>query len=136
MAIKWVTEEQVLAAAEKSDRAALAMSLRHWKQLAAVRMDYLIAAFHAHQVDCGPDLCALCQRHQNRAFQCGSCPVQYVGGVCVQVGTRWQRANVEFDVIVTSDNPGDWWGEWKTAARAMRDLLQRLYDKGKKGGKQ
>ncbi len=125
MTIKWITQAQVKAAAEKGERAALAMSLRHWKQLAAAGEKELRWAEQEGLTGCG--FCALCERYDH---DCTGCPLVDRGRPCFEYGP-YSAADGAFADWRDDPSPARFI-EWRIAARAMRDLLQRLYDEGKK----
>ena len=125
MAITWITTAQVKAAAEKSDRAALAMSLRHWKQLAAAGQAELRRAEEKGLT--GSCFCALCERY---GHDCAGCPLVNRDRPCFEYGPY---PATDATLAGWRDDPSPArFAKWRAAARAMRDLLQRLYDEGKK----
>ncbi len=134
MTINWITKAQVKAAAAKSDRAALAMSLRHWKQLAAAGKVELLKTRRANRVSEGEEYCALCQRAGSPApgFSCGRCPLHRIDQNCRKQDGVYRAAATALDKLYGCQNDPVLYTEWRRAARAMRDLLQRLYDEGKK----
>jgi len=131
MTIRWITEAQVKAAAKKSDRAALAMSLRHWKQLAAAGKKQLSDALAAKLTELWPEWCSLCVRGRSQGVcRCRGCPLSNAGGC----GPDSIFGNAADAVCEWEERPTSLphWAIWRAAARAMRDLLQKLYDEGKK----
>ena len=127
--MKWLTEAQVQAAAKKERQEVLACSLEHWNQLvAATRVELRKAERDGVAFASGP--CALCEHYSCRS---GHCPLCKAGQCCNNRGSVWKGADRAWQKITWDrDNTKTAWTRWQTAAKVMRDLLQRLYDEGRR----
>jgi len=92
--MKWITKNQVKAAAKKSHKAAVAMTKKHWHQLFTATKQEIIDAYRKGLVACDDDYCALCKRyHKNKS--CNECPLKdsFPRSCCKE----WRDAVRKFD---------------------------------------
>ena len=58
--MKWLTQKYIRKQAKKSKRAAIKVSVEHWRQLAEATEEELVKAVEKGQVSIGPEFCGLC----------------------------------------------------------------------------
>jgi len=120
--MKWLTIEQIKAAAEKSTEEALKCSLEHWRQLCNASKKELLMAYEEGLTGAEGEYCALCHRfvHMCGKHACIHCPLKgKIRDICC---SEWRKASAAFE---------DLWEGYGThkkfvkAARRMRDRIKR-----------
>ncbi len=116
--MRWITQAQVKAAARKSDKASISMSMKHWFQLTTATKKEIIDGYNDDKVDIWGEHCALCGRYSDGYENCGKCPLTDEGrSDCCE---EWRNA-------VELWNPEDGY-RWKHRAfqKAAKVLYKRI----------
>lgn len=124
--MKWLTQEQVTAAAASSKEDALKCAIKHWEQLCSATIQELRAAYDARQVALGGEYCALCQwiDLSSRSKSCRECYLGAKDLLCESAGSPWRKALHAFDQVRTSQPSKQDVAYWQTAAKNMLDILK------------
>lgn len=118
--MKWLTQKEIKAAAEKSKKAAIACSVLHWEQvLTATKEELLDFLVKKSESLIRWQYCALCVRCKNN---CKPCPMPSEK-VCRRSGSVWVRASRAF-VALQNGNIGI--KAFRTRTQPMLDLLRSL----------
>ena len=113
--MKFQTKEEVKAAAEKSDEAALLCSIEHYNQMLAASEKELREAVLKGETDVDVRYCALCSQH---LYGANNCPMgKNCYGTCFDEWGNLQTALY-----------GDSWPEVRAAMGEVRRVLQEKYD--------
>lgn len=136
--MKWLTDKQVMAAANKGHIEAIRCSLRHWNQLLSATKAELRLALKRDNNPIHGELCALCRRYFEGGYDalkststCGLCPLRPHGKSrgCGD-SSLWDRANNALgEWEFNKTNPD--WRVWQEAAKAMRDYLAKALARAK-----
>ncbi len=128
--MEWLTKEYIKEQAQISDIAVLKCSLDHWEQIVEAGWDEYHKGYTVGKVSLWGDggFCALCLRHSfdknNDAVPCiekSKCILAKEGEWCGSGLSKW-RACVAPDAVHDAT-------QFNKAAKKMRDLLKRLYER-------
>lgn len=119
----WLTQEEIKAAAKKSEKAAIACSVKHWEQILAATKWELQRADHA--IMYGKN-CALCIRHKDKydpkhSTHCSQCSLGKIGK-CEDYGA-WRGAVWALEEYLRGRIDRR---EFRCDAQPMLDLLKSL----------
>jgi len=121
--MKWLTIEQIKAAAEKSTEEALKCSLEHWRQLCNASKKELLMAYERGLTGTDGKYCALCHRFCHRHHHCRCCPINEGHRNCCE---EWVKASWAFGDLREGYGTHR---EFVKAARRMRDRIKQKLKK-------
>ena len=105
--IKWLTQAEINKAAEKSKKAAILISIEHWKQIRSATEKQYEEAYFQKLVGDTNTYCGLCQR-----YQCRQCPLSDESLKCCR---EW--GNVRRTLHTTT---------WQTVRKYIDKLIAKL----------
>jgi len=120
--MKWLTYEEVTAAAKKSKKAATACSKKHWLQLSTATADELRCS---PRYPLSPAFCALCMYHGGPGGgACKPCSLYCEGrgrACCYEYSAA-------FDAYYDWKEKTGTFAAWKKAAKAMYQRICKIKD--------
>ena len=118
-----LTIKEVQKQAQKSPKAALECSIKHWWENAHLAPEKLI-----NQEPWKSSLCALCARYFNsERYSCGKCPLFTIDD-CNDIDSKWEKAQCAHYRYKHNRSDVNF-RAWQKAARAMHRELCSLRKK-------
>lgn len=121
----WLTIEEIMARS-KTAEGALKVSYEIWNQRYQATAKEYRQAIKEGKIELGYEYCGLCRCYDS---SCESCPLGKSDKHCRIPKSLYHQAWRASDKWRIESKVSNWW-VWKRAAKALRDKLKELMEKG------